>query len=210
MNHWFTADIHCFDSNILKYFNRIESSDIIKNKNFVTKTINNYVNENDVLWVLGDLTNKKTSIRKNIKSILSKIKCKNVHLILGNHDNRDSVKDLFLSCNDIQYCCINIFTGEYVLGWDLSSKVSLEKGWFGFVLSHYPLLSWPNSHLGWINLYGHSHGKLEKWANKNMPDRRSTDVGFDYSKILTGDHKPFSLSNIISSVGSNKGYLIDY
>jgi calcineurin-like phosphoesterase family protein len=40
------------------------------------------------------------------------------------------------------------------------------------VLCHYPFRSWRGMGKGWVNLHGHSHGKLK-------PQSRQFDVGVD-------------------------------
>ena len=42
----------------------------------------------------------------------------------------------------------------------------------GVVLCHYAFRTWRNMHRGWLNLHGHSHGRLQ-------PLPRQADVGVD-------------------------------
>ncbi len=54
----------------------------------------------------------------------------------------------------------------------------------GLVLCHYAFRSWRNMHRGWLNLHGHSHGRL-----KPLP--RQVDVGVD-----AWDFRPVTLAQI--------------
>ena len=90
-----------------------------------------------------------------------------------------------------------------------------EKGWDGFlslsvtdpqlgktihaVISHYPMLSWKDSHYGTWCLHGHQHGV----NNRAVPD--SFDVGVDTAIMNVIPRPlpfaPYSLSELISIIG---------
>ncbi|WBV43394.1 metallophosphoesterase family protein [Pseudoroseomonas cervicalis] len=59
----------------------------------------------------------------------------------------------------------------------------------GLVLCHYPFRSWRNMGRGWINLHGHSHGRLQ-------PLPRQCDVGVD-----AWDFRPVTLAEILGRRG---------
>jgi calcineurin-like phosphoesterase family protein len=109
--------------------------------------------EDDIIFCLGDWSfggiNSIWEFRKDIK-------CKNIHLILGNHDhhienNRNNLRSIFSSVN------------HYL-------EVKIDK--HTFVLSHYPFASWNGLNKGWIHLHGHIH------SDKIGPGK-TLDVGFD-------------------------------
>ena len=121
--------------------------------------INETVGEKDTLYILGDFTfrgGKPIEYR-------SRINCKDVHLILGNHDRRkdyevfrDGTVSGFASVQDVKevvYCNQRIY------------------------LSHYAARVWPASHKGSYMLYGHSHSKLD--AEDRCSLRKTLDVGVD-------------------------------
>jgi calcineurin-like phosphoesterase family protein len=88
---WFTSDTHYNHKNICKGVTEWSDADIscrdfqtIEEMNdAIVNSINKYVMENDILYHLGDWSfggiNSIWEFRKQIK-------CKNIHLILGNHD----------------------------------------------------------------------------------------------------------------------------
>lgn len=57
------------------------------------------------------------------------------------------------------------------------------------VLCHYPFRSWRNMGRGWINLHGHSHGRLK-------PLSRQCDVGVD-----AWEFRPVTLAEILGRRG---------
>ena len=121
--------------------------------------INNTVGENDTLYHLGDFAFGPRDDRAYIKKVAEyryKIKCKNIHLIWGNHDRRYMRHDyerLFTSIRDLDEIRVN------------NQKI---------VLCHYAMLVWNGSHRGVWHLYGHSHGTLP-----DNPETKAFDAGVD-------------------------------
>ena len=131
--------------------------------------INNMVGQDDTLIMLGDVS---FGGFENIGIFLDRLVCKNIHLILGNHDthianNKGNIQSRFLS------------TQHYL-------EVKLNDR--NFVLCHYPLQSWHGLNKGVIHLHGHSHlGRETKFGNgKRM------DVGVDGNGL-----NPYSIYEII-------------
>lgn len=169
-NIFFTADSHVGHCNLCRgvshwkdksgcrYFNTVEEMNEL-----ILKNINDVVRVNDVLYHLGDFAWGD----KAIFEFRSQIKCKNIHLIVGNHDGdiltRDKFKPLFKSITKINDIKIN---GQHI------------------VLCHTPFASWNKKcHNSW-HLYGHIH------ANPYPFDNRydlSMNVGVD-----TNEFKPYS------------------
>ena len=56
----------------------------------------------------------------------------------------------------------------------------------GLVLCHYPFRSWRNMHRGWLNLHGHSHGRLSRMT-------RQHDVGVDGRQF-----RPVTLAQLVT------------
>jgi calcineurin-like phosphoesterase family protein len=132
----------------------------------LVKNINSVVHENDLLYHLGDWS---FGGHDQIDEFRLRINCKNIILILGNHDQHirrtNSNKRLLFSEVHMQYEC-------HQYGYD-------------FVMSHYPIDVWNGKSEGAFHLFGHVHGNLERTD-------RSMDVGVD-----TNDMKPYNLETII-------------
>lgn len=131
--------------------------------------INNMVGQDDTLIMLGDVSFGGFD---NIGLFLDRLVCKNIHLILGNHDhhienNRSDIQNRFLSVNHYLEVKIN----------DRS-----------FVLCHYPFQSWHGLNKGVIHLHGHVHLP----EHRKFGNGRRMDVGVDGNSM-----DPYDISDII-------------
>lgn len=143
---WFTADTHFGHANIIKYSNRPFKT-VDEMNNVLIENINQVVKDNDILYHLGDWSFDTGEEYRH------KVKCKNIILILGNHDKRLK-KSLF---KEVHPHRIEIVVNEQSI-----------------VLDHYAMKVWNKSHHGAWHLYGHSHGSLP-----DDPNSLSFDVGVD-------------------------------
>ena len=148
----------------------------------IVNNINSMVGENDILFHLGDWS---FGGFENIQEFRSRILCKNVHLILGNHDHhierdKGGVKDLFASVN--HYAVLDIRKQE---------KDETKK--YSFVVCHFPIASWDNMSAGKMHLHGHVHLS----ADKKIAEGRAMDVGMDGNNMM-----PYSMEEVISLLKS--------
>jgi calcineurin-like phosphoesterase family protein len=141
--------------------------------------INQRVGENDILFHLGDWS---FGGFENIEEFRNRIVCKNIHLVLGNHDhhierNKDGIQRLFASVN--HYVELDVRRpSEFAKG-------RMDK--FNFVLMHYPISSWNNMNNGVMHLHGHVH--LPK--HQRIAEGRAMDVGVDGNGL-----EPISLNGV--------------
>lgn len=173
---YFTSDTHLGHRRIIEHCDRPFDNVHIMDQ-VILDRINETVGTDDTLYILGDFTfrgGKPIEYR-------SRIICKDVHLILGNHDKRtnyevfrDGTISGFASVQDVKeiiYCNQRIY------------------------LSHYPHRSWPASHKGSWMLYGHVHSKLD-YEDRTLKSK-TVDVGVDncinYEKPFG---QPFSFKEI--------------
>jgi calcineurin-like phosphoesterase family protein len=221
---FFTADTHFGHANIIKYCNRpfltaadkkaLEDNggswhdgtwkgsrssnwritpDAVEMMNDTFfKNINAIVGEDDILWHLGDFAfaQRESYVRK-CENYRRRINCKNVNIIWGNHDEPHLIKHLF---NESHFM----------------HNISLPGQRFRVVLCHYAMAVWEGSHRGNWQLYGHSHTTAEPWMNKNMPDRKSLDVGVDNANLLLGSYRPFSLDELEKMLLKREGFSMDH
>lgn len=179
-NIWFTSDPHFGHKNIssknvsnwekgYRDFSSLEEM----NENIVNNI--NIVKEDDILYILGDFSFGGV---ENILLFRNQIKCKNIHLILGNHDHHIKDKIVKLKDNTIfnpkeLFTTVNqVFSGKIIDNY--------------FHLSHYAHLTWPDSHKGSIHLFGHTHNTMDGVG-------KSMDVGFDSHP----EFRPFNYDEII-------------
>lgn len=184
-NIFFTSDSHYNHSNLCRStsnWSDLEKtrdfSSLDKMNQFIVDRINSRVGENDILVHLGDFSFGGFG---EIFNFRNKIKCKNIHLILGNHDHhierdKEGVRDLFSSVN--HYSILNI---QRELEGGKPEKISL-------VACHFPISSWDGMSNGRIHIHGHVHlNKKDK-----ITGGRSMDVGADGN-----DLEPYSLDEIL-------------
>lgn len=191
---WFTSDTHFMHKNIagpkvssweegFRNFN-----DEIEMSKHIVKVFNQTIEENDILYHLGDWS---FGGHENIKKFRDQLNCQEIHLIFGNHDQHiepiDSpYRSLFASC-------------QYVK--EFSLKVDSKYGIVGkqkFFLSHYGHRVWNKSHHGSIHLYGHSHGTLPGLG-------RSMDVGVDTNNLY-----PYHIDEIMDIMSKIPINIVDH
>lgn len=193
MSTFFCADPHAFHGNILKYCRRTafmsesdraafhaiedrggdlralhigdESVDAMNRG--LAANINARVGPGDVLWCLGDWAfGRGGDYLRNARWFRDQIRCRTVHLVWGNHDER-KIRDLFASTHD---------------------QAEIRVDGAKITLNHYPMLTWNGQHHASvaepnIHLYGHVHGLYDR-APEASPVRDvhawpALDVGFD-------------------------------
>jgi calcineurin-like phosphoesterase family protein len=169
VNVWITSDTHFSHKNICRGTTAWRTQDglipISQTRDFTTiekmnATIVNNINENvgqdDILIHLGDWS---FGGFEQIREFWDRIICKNIHLVLGNHDhhienNREGSQGLFKS---------------------VSHYNTLEIGQFKFRLMHYPISSWDGLGKGVMHLHGHCHLP----NNLKLSRGQRMDIGMD-------------------------------
>jgi calcineurin-like phosphoesterase family protein len=179
---WITSDTHYHHTNICRGVTRWRTldgkiptdhtrnfQDLDEMDSVIVNNINSKVGPDDTLIHLGDVA---FGGFEKIGEFLNRLVCKNIHLVLGNHDqhitkNKEDIRSKFLS---------------------VSNYLEVEIGGVEFVLSHYPLCSWNKLGKGSIHLHGHVHlSAKDKWGNG-----KRLDVGMDGNNM-----HPYKLSEIV-------------
>lgn len=162
---WFTSDTHFAHTNICKGsskwgdLSQCRDFDTLNEmNNTLVEAINANVKEHHILYHLGDWSFGGFD---NIAIFRKKINCKNIHLILGNHDdhirrNHGGTRALFSSTWERLDTTIN---GQHM------------------VLDHYAGRVWNKCHRGSWNLHGHSHGRLPEY--EGLVKQEVMEVGED-------------------------------
>lgn len=216
--HYVTSDTHFGHGNIIKYCHRpflapvdkeefdrlggvwnngdwkgdsaskwrISPDSIKMMDDHLISQINKHVRETDVLWFLGDWCFARKDVYfETAKRYRERIACKTINFIYGNHDH-GRIAELFNESYRLHSLYVD---GRF------------------FVLCHYAMAIWEDSHRGSICLYGHSHAGVEDYLNKAMPGRKSMDVGVDNAAKVLGEYRPFSFQEIIKIMETNPGFL---
>jgi calcineurin-like phosphoesterase family protein len=184
---FFTSDTHYNHSNICSATTKWEgASNLTREFNSLdhmndtlVNNINNMVGEDDILIHLGDFS---FGGFEKIQEFRDRIVCKNIHLVLGNHDhhierNKENVQSLFSSVQNY----LRLEVRKPV------SKTMMEK--FTFVCMHYPIASWHDMNIDVIHLHGHVHLP----PHLRIADGKAMDVGVDGNGM-----EPLSLNEVLS------------
>ena len=192
-NIFFTSDTHYNHKNICRGVSNWKDEngnvpvkqtrdfkDLNHMNDYIVNSINSKVGEDDILFHLGDWS---FGGFENIEAFRNRIHCKNIHLILGNHDhhierNKDDIQRLFSSIHQYLRLSISIMPGTI-----------LYSGDYDFILSHYPIASWHNMNDGVIHLHGHVHLP----PHHKIHAGRAMDVGCDGNGM-----EPYPVSKIVS------------
>ena len=197
MNIWFTSDTHFGHTNIAgpkisnwssgyREFNSVHEMNMA-----LVNGINKYVKEDDILYHLGDWSFGGVH---NILQFRNLIICKNVHLILGNHDQH--IVDKEIKYHETSFNPIEIFSS-------VQDVLTLDIGKTKLFLSHYSHRVWLGSHKGVIHLYGHSHGSIPDYG-------KSMDVGVDVAFKKFGEYRPFNIGDITNIMSKRTIEKIDH
>ena len=165
MTIYFTSDTHFGHGGALGLYRRPFASVAAMNEALLARW-NETVGPEDTVWHLGDF-----AIRQRppvVADLLARLNGRK-HLVAGNNDP-PATRGLAV--------------------WEsVQSYLEIEADGVGMVLCHYPFRSWRGMGKGWVNLHGHSHGRL-----KPLP--RQFDVGVDVWSF-----RPVTLSEILHSRG---------
>jgi calcineurin-like phosphoesterase family protein len=184
---WFTSDTHFNHANICSAttqwkrdtgsnFREFKSLDAMNDR--LVEGINAVVGQDDILFHLGDWSFGGFD---SIRQFRDRLVCKNIHLILGNHDhhiarNKDGVQELFASVHNVL---------DLVVKWNVGTQLQDEAK---FMLMHFPIASWDNLARGVIHLHGHVHLP----PHRRIGPGKMMDVGVDGNGL-----NPILLSDVL-------------
>ena len=182
MTIYFTSDLHlCHDKDFLyepRGFDNIVDHDIA-----IINNINNRVKEDDELYILGDLMLNDTD--KGIEEF-NNIKCKNIHVILGNHDTDNKIE---------------IYKTRLPNVISIAYADRIKFGKYHFYLSHFRTdTTNEDKHLSeqLLNLHGHIHTK-EKFYN---------NIYYNYNVVLDANNNmPISIEEILEAIRQKKSLM---
>lgn len=205
---WFTSDTHYWHKNmtygVSVWQNKEENCrmfDTTKEmSDHIVDQINKYVGEDDILFHLGDWSFGGIN---NIWNFRKRIKCKNIHLIWGNHDHHitknKELPNCWIGCvPDLFYDTDEDYMGRRADAQELfkSTQVYLEVDIDKTLvcMMHYPIQEWNDRFKRSYHLFGHVHGRIPHGNSR-------CDVGMDYAFKVFGEYRPFSWDDIIKLLG---------
>jgi len=169
---YFTSDLHFGDQYSLKFFDRPFGS-VEEMDEAMIYMFNDTVGPDDTVFILGDFTANGT--REECEKYLSKLECKHVHLIRGNHD-------LNLSESDDKPSPFETERDYY----EIDTRTRM------FCLSHYPFQYWNGQDLGSFMLHGHLHSSRRANDINNWHRIFRYDVG-----VEANNYRPVSINEIM-------------
>lgn len=177
---------------------------------------NKIVGEDDVMFILGDFVVgvRRNEYTKYVYDVRSRIKCKRIYMIFGNHDHPSLLAPYFTKCFVRPVLALHKDTSEFYIG-DYGEAVEHTRRrrdeFMGFSLDHYAPAIWRNNHRGYYGLYGHSHQNAETFLDTALPNRRSIDCGFDNAYKIFGEYRPFNIKEeIVPMLQSKAGTAVDH
>lgn len=147
-------------------------------ENAIVDSINGCVQPDDELLHFGDVFMGQVLLTAS--RIRGRIKCRNIHLVYGNHDKQiQKTAELQALFATVQHY--------------------LEFRYKGILLScfHYPMHTWNEAGKGGLHAFGHCHG------NFNHPSQ-AVDVGWDVWK------KPITVDKFIEFAQAKKYHAVDH
>jgi calcineurin-like phosphoesterase family protein len=193
MRNWLSSDWHLGHANIAgKDTSNWNSgyrdfSSVEEMNHTIIDNINKYVDQDDTIWFHGDFA---FGGHTKIPDFRRRIYCKNIHIILGNHDHHlTKYADYFSSIQHVKQKTFVLSNGR---------KVPI-------FMSHYAHRIWEGSHKGFIHSYGHSHASLE-----HSPNGRSADCGIDNAYRLFGEYRPFEVEEFVNMLEKRPVHFIDH
>lgn len=183
---FFSSDQHFGHRNVLNFCRRPFANE----KEMGQALIDNWnavVSNDDIVVSMGDFFWFNDS--HSIKKCIDKLNGKEIYIVLGNHDKRES----FRRVTDERF---HIIDGISHIFLRCEDKNRWYQKTFEIVCSHYPLMTWSHRDRGAINLFGHIHSgpRAESDYDQDIPlwVGQQLDVGVDNQ-----EYKPISFEDVL-------------
>ncbi len=147
---WFCADLHFGHRRIIDFCPNTRPYICTEQMNLdIVETWNSQVWENDIVFILGDVSFAKKNVTEYLLSLLKGRKI----IVAGNHDN-------------------GLKLPEYDTT-EIHPYLEIKVDGIDVIMFHYPIYEWNKMHYGSYHLFGHVHGKAVPIVGRLM------DVGWD-------------------------------
>lgn len=183
---YFIADCHFNHKNITQDGTDFEFrgfKTVAEMNETLIKNWNEKINDNDDVYILGDLyykTNDCVGITKKLRG--------RKHLIVGNHDR--------LNAQEFLECFVEITHYREL-------TIMVDKIPYHLVLCHYPIACWNRQHFGSIHLYGHIHNNQHEYLYQKYLQELEMQLGYPAFAFNVGcmhwNYTPVSLDEILEN-----------
>lgn len=187
---FFSSDQHFGHRNVLRFCGRPYRDEKEMGQALIDNW-NSVVTNDDIVVSMGDFFWFNDS--HSIKKCIDKLNGKEIYLVLGNHDKRES----FRRVTDERFHIVDGITHIFLRCDDTERWYQKT---FEIVCSHYPLMTWSHRDRGAINLFGHIHsGWLRSCDDydQNLPlwKGQQLDVGVDNQNFT-----PVSFEDVLAQL----------
>lgn len=190
---FFSSDQHFGHRNVIQFCKRPFDDEKHMGQS-LTDNWNSVVSNDDIVVTMGDFFwfNDSHSIKKQV----DKLNGKEIYIVLGNHDKRES----FRRITDERFHIVDGVTHIYL-------RCEDENRWtqktYEIVCCHYPLMTWAHRDKGAINLFGHIHSnemRTPDEVDQDLPlwKGQQLDVGVDNQ-----NYKPVSFEDVLIQLERN-------
>lgn len=192
-NLFFTSDLHFHHRRVISFCERPFDDEKIMNAALINNW-NSVCNPESTVFVLGDMFWFDSS--REVKKIMKQLIFGKLYYIPGNH------------CSDHLLEQLKEWPNIEVM--DSVVHLYLQNTSYSFVLTHYPLLTWPGrpqfkeaKRFSMYNLFGHVH------TNPNLPNSDSNQpYAFDQMDIGCDSHNyyPYSYEQVVAQLEEQTKY----
>lgn len=187
---YFASDYHFWHKNVIRFDGRPYDSVVDMNEDVILKW-NNKVNENDLVYYLGDMA---FAGQERTTELVWRLNGK-ITFILGNHDRLRIINRTkrFEGIYDYGELWVQQEGNETIDGKPLTQHICM---------SHYPMMVWNKHHRGSWMLHGHCHNNLRGNAVE-FYQRKIEDMGlnhWNYEPASFEEVKAVMDKKVISSI----------
>lgn len=183
-NTWISSDLHAFHKNIVRKLSSWNDGSTMRDfdsvdqmNDTIVNNINSVVKEEDLLICLGDWNFGGI---QNLPIFRERIACRNIILVLGNHDGRHGQEFDPIVRGRRSSSYFKMYT-QYLEA--IYNDIPI-------IMFHYPIASWNHMGKGAIHTFGHIHSVGEA---RFFNGGKSMDVGLDGNNMM-----PYHIDEILS------------
>ena len=183
---WFTSDFHFGHEAIIRMCQR-PFSDVEEMNRVLLENYNSFVQENDTVYILGDVCHRINQEERN--EFVRRLKGKKI-LIIGNHDLTKGSQNVLYDSSLFE---------------DVRDYLEIHYEGNRICMSHYPFLSWRGAFQGSYMVHGHTHNHSDYNERNKEKGLRRYDVGVD-----ANEYCPVRIQDILAYFPEDKNSFLEY
>ena len=175
-NFYVTSDIHIFG--------KLDDSHVVDTKmvRYIINNFNSKIKPNDTLLILGDIGHRDDkNLRWHTKWFIDQLRCKNIWLVLGNHDLLGIEEYKKMGCSIV--CHKLLYNGYEFTHYPIKSKFNFHGHIHNQLLTKYDNINYDNH----INVFYHMRQDLPTFEELLKNEITMHESNFDMSGVIFGD-----------------------